>query len=63
MFGQEKVSIGLDCSRVRFLCWRGGSQEARAETLTPKAGGTTESGGPGGFQASDQAELSSQGQL
>ena len=26
MFGQEKVSIGLDCSRVRFLCWRGGSQ-------------------------------------
>lgn len=39
------------------------SREARAEALTPKAGGTTESGGPGGSQACIQAELSSQGQL
>ena len=26
MFVEEKVSIGMNCSRGRFLCWRGGSQ-------------------------------------
>ena len=41
----------------------GGVREATGEGLTRKAGGVPESGGPGGSQACDQAELSSQGQL
>ena len=40
-----------------------GVKEASAEGLTSKAGGITESGGPGGSQACDQAELSSPSQL
>lgn len=33
MFVEEKVSVGMDAA-VRFLCWRGWNQEARAEALT-----------------------------
>ena len=46
-----------------FSAGEAGVREASAEGLTPKIGGVPESGGPGGSQACDQAELSSQGQL